>query len=125
LAEGTLTPAAPDAPARTRRTTKAVRVWLPIVASVAILAPLAWMWQSSRLPASISVMDMGAPDFGTGPVFAHLGGDHPAGDGHSAAATPVTDLIADPSATPDVSVDLRADSAALTIGCGSGPAGPA
>lgn len=116
MAEGTLPPAAPDAPARTRRTTKGVRVWLPIVASVAILAPLAWMWQSSRLPANISVMDMGAPDFGTGPVFEHLGGDHPAGDEHSAAATPVTDLIADPSATPDVSVDLRADSAALTIG---------
>jgi lipid A disaccharide synthetase len=35
---------------------------LPILATVAIVAPLAWLWQASRVPSVYSVMDMGYPD---------------------------------------------------------------
>ena len=36
------------------------------MATVAIVAPLAWLWQASRVPAVYSVMDMGHPDYGVG-----------------------------------------------------------
>ena len=43
-----------------------LRVLLPVAAALAIVVPLAWMWQSSRLPDSYSVMDMGYVDTGGG-----------------------------------------------------------
>ena len=49
-------------------TPRALRIALPIVATVAIVAPLAWLWQDSRVPAVYSVMDMGHPDYGVGAV---------------------------------------------------------
>ena len=39
---------------------------LPVLATVAIVAPLAWMWQASRMPAAYSVMEMGYLDYGGG-----------------------------------------------------------
>ena len=33
---------------------RALRIALPIVATVAIVAPLAWLWQDSRVPAVYS-----------------------------------------------------------------------
>ncbi len=49
-------------------TPRPLRIALPIVATVAIVAPLAWLWQDSWVPAVYSVMDMGHPDYGAGAV---------------------------------------------------------
>ena len=35
-----------------------LRVALPYLATLAILAPLTWMWHASRVPAAYSVTDM-------------------------------------------------------------------
>ena len=69
---------------------------LPILATVAILAPLAWMWQNSRMPAAYSVMDMGYLDYGGGPapdpsLAGHAGHDteqHARPDGHRPGRRP-------------------------------------
>jgi hypothetical protein len=45
---------------------RVLRIALPVLATVAIVAPLAWLWQASRVPAVYSVMDMGNPDYGGG-----------------------------------------------------------
>ena len=83
------------------------------MATVAIVAPLAWLWQASRVPAAYSVMDMGYPDYGVGAMSdpgvgghgGHMQGQMP--DHHMAAAPRlVTDLIADPARPADVRVDL-------------------
>ena len=55
------------------------RTVIALVATLAVLGPLAWMWQESLLPGSYSVQDMGYPDEGRrgpAPAMAHLhGGD--------------------------------------------------
>src|SRR4029453_14799309 len=56
-----------------------LRVTLPVLATVAIVAPLAWMWQASRVPGAYSVMDMGYLDYGGGAIPAP-GGGRPAGE---------------------------------------------
>ena len=81
-------------------------VWLPVALAVAVLLPVGVLWWSSLLPASASVMDMGEADYGSG---AHAGHDHSTG-------TSLTTLVADPARPADVSVDLRADTAALDLG---------
>jgi FtsP/CotA-like multicopper oxidase with cupredoxin domain len=77
---------------------------LACAATVAVLGPLAWFWQASRLPGAYSVTDMGYPDYGGGPGtgMAHLGHT-----GHGPGRS-VTSLTADPTRTPDVSVTLTA-----------------
>jgi FtsP/CotA-like multicopper oxidase with cupredoxin domain len=88
------------------------RIVLPILGSVAILAPLAMLWQASLLPKNISVLDMGYHDYGAG--AAPAASDHSA---HSATGGRSIDtLIADPSRKADVVVDLVADSAKLNVG---------
>ena len=67
---------------RTRR-----RVLLALAATLAILLPLGWMWQSSLLPDSYDMAEMGYVDWGGGPVDEHHGMGH---------GTPVKDLVADP-----------------------------
>lgn len=52
---------------------RVLKVILPILATVAIVAPLAWLWQASRVPGSYSVMDMGYLDYGGG-AKADMGG---------------------------------------------------
>ena len=47
---------------------RVLRIALPVLATVAIVAPLAWLWQASRVPSSYSVMDMGYLDYGGGAV---------------------------------------------------------
>ena len=54
---------------------RALKIVLPILATVAILAPLAWLWQASRVAAVYSVMDMGYPDYGGG-AAPDAGGGH-------------------------------------------------
>ncbi|HEX5334253.1 MAG TPA: multicopper oxidase family protein [Propionicimonas sp.] len=92
-----------------RRRRLRLRVWLPIAVAVVLLVPLGVLWWSSLLPSSLSVMQMGDADFGTGgrPL------EHDHGDMHGMS---VTDLVADPSRRPDVKVDLHAAAAQLAIG---------
>ncbi len=98
-----------------------LRVALPVLATVAIVAPLTWMWQASRMPAAYSVMEMGSLDFGGGaglnPGVGEHGG-HGEGKGHhhhSGPARSITDLVADPSRPADVRVDLVTRQQELSI----------
>ena len=76
------------------------RLLLACLATLAILVPLAWLWQASRTPSVYSVMDLGYLDYGGGP----RGGAH-AGHG---MGTSVADLVVDPHRKADVTVDLVA-----------------
>jgi FtsP/CotA-like multicopper oxidase with cupredoxin domain len=81
------------------RSRRMLRVVLPVLATVAIVAPLAWMWQASRMPAAYSVMEMGYLDYG----------GHGQDSGHSHHSEParsVTELGAEPARPADVRVDL-------------------
>jgi len=106
----------------TARIQRKLRVALPVLATVAIVAPLAWMWQASRMPAAYSVMEMGYLDYGGGAqlnpgVGGHSG--HGQGNGHdhhSGPARSITDLVADPSRPADVRVDLVTRQQELSIG---------
>jgi FtsP/CotA-like multicopper oxidase with cupredoxin domain len=97
-------------------TRKQLKVLLPIVATVAILAPLAWLWQASLMPKSYSVMDMGYHDFGGGqgadPAATGSGNAH--GGIHGTRS--VVDFTADAARQADVRVDLVAAEEKLTIG---------
>ena len=84
-----------------------VRLVIAVLATVAILAPLAWLWQSSLVPKSYSVMGMGYIDYGGGPVAAH---------GHGSTARSVSDLVVDSTRKADVRVDLVAEQQNLSIG---------
>ena len=99
-----------------------LRLALPVLATLAIVAPLAWMWQASRMPGVYSVMDMGYLDYGGGaqpdPSVGGHGG-HGEGNGHdhhSGPARSITDLVADPTRPADVRVDLVTRQEVLTIG---------
>jgi len=108
---------------RSPATPRALRIALPIVATLSIIAPLAWLWQDSRVPSAYSVMNMGYPDYGVGampdPGVSGPGG-HMQGQmgGHHMAPTPrlVTDMIADPAQPADVRVDLVTRQQKLSIG---------
>src|SRR5512132_4284466 len=98
---------------------QAVRVALPILATIAIVAPLAWMWQASRMPAAYSVMEMGYLDYGGGvqPAAVHAGHGQGNGHGHqSGPARSITDLVEDPSRPADVQVDLVTQQQKLSVG---------
>ena len=85
-----------------------LRVVVGVVLTLAIVVPLGWMWWDSRLPSSYSVMDMGEPDWGGGPVPAgYSAAGH--GSGHratgSAAGTSVS--VADLDTKTDRPADVR------------------
>jgi FtsP/CotA-like multicopper oxidase with cupredoxin domain len=84
-----------------------VRLVVSLVATVAILAPLAWLWQSSLVGSSYSVMAMGTLDYGGGPVGGH---------GHGSTDRSITDLVGDSARKADVRVDLVAEQQNLAIG---------
>jgi FtsP/CotA-like multicopper oxidase with cupredoxin domain len=89
-----------------------------IAATLAVLVPLAWLWQASRMPSEYSVMEMGYADYGGGPEENSEQDGH-GGDGeHGTDATSVPDLIADPDRPADVSVDLVAEQAEVTLASG-------
>jgi len=92
-----------------------LRVAIPLIATAAIVAPLAWFWQASRVPDEFSVIDMGYPDYGGGPDSNH--GDH-AGGSHSShrPAVSVVDLTADPERRADARFALVTRAATLNIG---------
>jgi len=98
---------------------RALRMVLPILATIAILAPLAWLWQASRVPSPYSVMDMGYLDYGGG-VAPHPGGGHGGQmQGHVHQSEPsrlITDLVVDAARPADVRVDLVTRHETLTVG---------
>jgi FtsP/CotA-like multicopper oxidase with cupredoxin domain len=98
-----------------------LRIALPIVATVAVVAPLAWLWQDSRVSGVYSVMEMGYHDYGVGGM-ADTGGGH---GGHMQGQIPghdmptprlVTDMVADPARPADVRVDLVTRQQMLSVG---------
>ena len=77
------------------------RVLVPVLATLVLLAPVAWLWFASLVPSRYSVLQMGAADYGGGPgSFAH---DHSPGAGQPQLA--VDQLVADPARPADVRVD--------------------
>ncbi|HET9560480.1 MAG TPA: multicopper oxidase family protein [Propionibacteriaceae bacterium] len=108
-----------SSPARIRRP---LRLVLPVLATVALVAPLAWMWQASRMPGVYSVMEMGYLDYGGGVqvepnVAGHGGHGEANGSGHHLGpGRLITDLVADPARPADVRVELVTRQEVLTIG---------
>jgi FtsP/CotA-like multicopper oxidase with cupredoxin domain len=99
---------------------RVLKLVLPIFATLVIVAPLAWLWQASRMPETYSVMDMGYPDYrgGTAPAAGGGHGGHVQGDVHNhhpVASRMITDLVADPARAADVRVDLVARQETLTV----------
>ncbi|HEX5907505.1 MAG TPA: multicopper oxidase domain-containing protein, partial [Propionibacteriaceae bacterium] len=89
-----------------------VRLIVSVLATVAILAPLAWLWQSSLVGNSYSVMAMGTLDYGGGPVADH---------GHGSTDRSITDFVVHDARRADLRVDLVAEQQNLTIGGRSVP----
>jgi FtsP/CotA-like multicopper oxidase with cupredoxin domain len=105
-------------------TRERVKLLAACLASLAIIAPLAWMWNASRMPGEYSVMETGYLDYGGGPRTAGDGaGDHdlagvPMGHGDAAAPVSVADLVTDPRRPADVRVDLVAREETFALASG-------
>ena len=84
-----------------------LRPVVAMVGTLALLAPLGWFWRTSLLPDTYSVMSTGYVDTGGGPPASHT---------HMGKA--VTELRADPSRTPDVSVTLTARKGKVRLASG-------
>lgn len=82
-----------------------VRRAVACAATAAVLGPLIWLWQASRLPEAYSVMDMGYADHGGGSDGGSM--THGARGPHATARS-VTSLIADLDRPADVVVTLTA-----------------
>jgi FtsP/CotA-like multicopper oxidase with cupredoxin domain len=111
-------------------TKERVRLLVACVASLAIIAPLAWLWNASRMPDEYSVMDMGYLDYGGGPrgegpaMAGHEMAGMPMGDGaEGGTAVSVADLVTDPDRPADVRVDLVARKETFTLASGREVAG--
>lgn len=87
------------------------RAALAALAALAILTPLGWWWQSSLLPGSYSVMDMGYRDYGGGPTPP----PHP-GEGHGGRG--VASLTEPAGAPADVDLTVVARKEPLRLGSG-------
>jgi FtsP/CotA-like multicopper oxidase with cupredoxin domain len=91
-------------------------VFLPILATIVVLAPLAYLWQASLVPKRYSVMSMGELDYGGGPRTGGHGG-HGSAHGEPGAGTRSVDqLIADPARPADQRVDLVAEQRTFVVG---------
>lgn len=100
------------------RNRRVLQVALPLLATLALLTPIAWLWQHSRVPHVFSMMDMGYLDYGGGPHMdmgaeGHVGSHARMGPMRMRS---VTDLVADPKRRADVKVELVARQENLTIG---------
>jgi FtsP/CotA-like multicopper oxidase with cupredoxin domain len=98
---------------------RVLRAALPVLATVAIVAPLAWLWQASRVPSTYSVVDMGYLDYGAGAAPEAGGGHGGHMQGHVHHSEPsrlITDLVVDPALPADVRVDLVTQQQTLTVG---------
>ncbi len=98
-----------------------LRVIAPVLATVLVLAPLGYLWQDSRVPNTLSVMDMGEVDHGGGPGGGH--DHHPTGGGPGGAGATVSidTLRVDPARPADVRYELTTAAAPLSIGGTSVP----
>ena len=89
------------------------RLLLASAATAAVVLPLAWFWQASRLPDDYDLAAMGQVDRGGGPQARHF---------HH--GTPVAELTADPDRPADVSATftVRQDESGYTVnGTSPGP----
>ncbi|MBD0292639.1 MAG: multicopper oxidase family protein [Jiangellaceae bacterium] len=95
------------------------RLVVAIVVSLAILVPLGWIWVSSLVPGSYSVMAMGYPDRGGGRGEPGHGG-HSAGARQQALpdAVPVTELTEPRTGPADVAVTLVARQEMIRLASG-------
>jgi FtsP/CotA-like multicopper oxidase with cupredoxin domain len=84
------------------------RLLVAVAGALAVLVPLGWMWQSSRLPGTYSVMDMGYEDTGGGPGAMS----------HASMARSVSSFVEDPARKADVRVDLTARKGAFRLATG-------
>ena len=90
-----------------------LRAALALLAALAVLGPLGWMWQASLLPDSYSVLDMGTVDTGrAGPAGAHRHDE----------AVGVDELVAD-TGPADVELTLVARAQPVHLGPGRDVAG--
>jgi FtsP/CotA-like multicopper oxidase with cupredoxin domain len=95
-----------------------VRLLVGVVLTLAIVGPLGWLWWSSLLPSSYSVMNMGYADYGGGPhapthdMASMEGMEHAAGD------VSVTSLDTPKGGRPDVVVDLTARQGTVKLASG-------
>lgn len=80
------------------------------LATLVVVAPLAWFWHASLVPSTYSVMDMGYVDTGGAP-------EHHSGH-HGAHTTSVADLVEDPERVPDVVVELTAQRGRIDLSSG-------
>lgn len=90
------------------------RLLIASLATLVVVAPLAWFWHASLVPSTYSVMDMGYVDTGGGAE--HEGGHH--GSHHAEPATSVTDLVEDPERVADVVVELTARRGRISLSSG-------
>ncbi len=83
-----------------------LRLLLALTATGALLAPIGWMWWSSRLPDTYDVAEMGYVDLGGGPGIEH---------GHH--GTPVADLVEASGRRADVvhTLTAREDGTRITV----------
>ena len=51
-----------------RSRTRRLRAFVPLLAALAVVAPLAWMWASSFAPSTYSATEMGYVDDGGAPL---------------------------------------------------------
>jgi FtsP/CotA-like multicopper oxidase with cupredoxin domain len=85
-----------------RSRTVRLRTLLPVLATLAVVGPLGWMWASSFVPSTYSATEMGYVDDGGAP----LPGGHVHGD--AAGGVPVAGLTGDVDGPADVAVTLVA-----------------
>ena len=71
-----------------RSSGRRLRTALPVLAALAVLGPLGWMWASSFVPSEYTATEMGYVDDGGVPVPG--GHDHGAGAGGVPVASPVS-----------------------------------
>jgi FtsP/CotA-like multicopper oxidase with cupredoxin domain len=91
--------------ARLHLTPARLSLALGIAATLALLVPLAVMWNNSRLPDSYDMAAMGYPDYGGGPHEMPMDGMDMSGMSDM-PGTPVKDLVADPDRPADVETTL-------------------
>ena len=88
-----------------RSRARRLRAVVPVLAALAVVGPVGWMWATSFVPSTYSATDMGYVDGGGAP----LPGSVSAGDGHAhAGGVPVASLTGDVDGPADVSVTLVA-----------------
>ena len=94
------------------------RTLVAVLATLAVLGPLGWLWQGSLLPSSYSIMDMGVMDSGRPVAGRSDPGAHAHGGPAGAAPISVDQLAAD-DGPADVALTLVASAARIQFGGGA------